>query len=488
MRNHRAKGTPGGIPSGAGASSWITQGSLIKAVWRLSLPMMAAAVLQDVFAIVDMIFVGRLGPAAVAAVAVSGTILGIIYMLGVGVTTGCTALVAQAVGGGNRSRAQQVVGQSLVMMAGISMAVAALGIPWAEFCLRALGAEPEVVAAGRPYLQISAGGAFAMLLAVTFASALRGAGDAITPLKIMGVANVMNIILDPILIFGLLGMPALGVAGSAVATLTCRFFAASWLAIIFFWKGHIHFRLYWQDLSPRFSIISQMFRIGIFGSGQVLIRNISALILVRLVAMFGTVALASYGIGMRLRMVVMMVGMGFANAAAALVGQNIGALRMDRAARAGWLTAAMYSLIAVPLTIVFFVLAEHIVAIFNSQPEVVTTGANFVRWFSATFVFLCLSMVLGRSMNGAGDTFWPMVITGVSMIALRIPAAYGFAHLLKSVTGVWVGLALSNVVQGLLFAAAFRWGHWKAVGRAHVEAAQAHDVARAQAVVNDPQR
>jgi Na+-driven multidrug efflux pump len=186
-------------------------------------------------------------------------------------------------------------------------------------------------------------------------------------------------------------------------------------------------------------------------------------------------------------MVVMMLGMGFGNAAATLVGQNIGASRMDRGERAAWLTVGMYGLIAVPLTIVFLVFAEQIVAIFNSQPEVVDNAANFVRWFSATFVFMCLSMVLGRAMNGAGDTFWPMVITGVGMVALRIPAAYGLAYFLKSVTGVWVGLAVSNVVQGLLFAAAFRRGHWKVVGRSHVEAARVHAVAAGQAVPGDTQ-
>jgi putative MATE family efflux protein len=467
-RRKRALAPSGGKP-------WITDGRLFTSAWRLSLPMMAAALLNNLFTIADMFFVGKLGPAAIAGVAVAGTIMGVLYMLSVGITTGCTALVAQAVGSGNRRRAETVAGQSLVMAAVIS-AIAASSSLLARPLLTAFGAEPDVVVRGAAYLEVSLGGAFTMLLSVTFVAALRGAGDVITPLKIMGLSNQINVGLDPNLIFGWLGVPALGVAGSAWATLAARALAGVLLARVFFVRGHAHFHLRVSDLRPHARTIWQMFKIGVFGSGQMLMRNLSAIILVRIVAMFGTVALAAYGIGIRLRMVVMMPGIGFGNAAATLIGQNVGARKPGRAERAGWVVTAMYAAMTVAVAIVFWIFARPLIAVFNADPQVVATGASFLRWFSATFVFMAFSIVLGRAMNGAGDTFWPMLITAISMLALRIPLAWGLSFTWQ-VTGVWMGLAASNVVQGLIFVAAFRWGRWKRIGRAYVLAAE--DVAEA---------
>ncbi len=455
---------------GANPNSWITDGHLIKAAWRLSLPMMGAALLGDLFTIVDMFFVGKLGPPAIAAVAVAGTVMGVVYMLAVGVTTGCTALVAQAIGGGDRRRAEVVAGQSLAMAVAVSLLAGGASV-FSRPVFLAFGAEPAVVAQGTSYLQVSLGGSFTILLAVTFASALRGAGDAVTPLKIMGLGNLINIALDPILIFGWLGVPAMGVAGSAWATVTARAFSAAMLARVFFLNGHEHFSLHVRDLRPRARIIWRMFKIGVFSSGQMLMRNLSAIILIRIVAMFGTVALAAYGIGIRLRMAVMMPGMGFGNAAATLIGQNIGARKLGRAERAGWLVTGMYGLVALVMTAVFCTFAEPLIAFFNADSQVVATGASFLRWFSATFAFVAFSIVLGRAMNGAGDTFWPMAITAVSMLALRIPLAWGLSVIWRE-TGVWAALAASNVAQGLLFAAAFHWGRWKRIGQNHVRAAR----------------
>ena len=458
----------------ASPSSWITEGSFVRALLRLSLPMMAQALLQDVFSIVDMLFVGRLGPEAVAAVGACGTLMGIFFMLSVGITTGCMALVAQAVGAGNRARAGSVVGQGLFMALVISILVGALGIPFANNMLYVLGLQPGVVAAGTPYLRISSAGALAMMLSVTFASSLRGAGDAVTPLKVFGLANVLNIILDPILIFGWLGMPALGVSGSALATVIARLFAAALLARVFFGGAHQQFHLHWADLAPRPAILWHMLKIGVFSSAQVLIRNISAIFLVRIVAVFGTAALAAYAIGIRLRMMLMMPGMGFGNAAATLVGQNLGAAKPERASKAAWLTVGVYALVAIPAALVLIAFAAPIVSIFNDTPEVVANGAKFLRWFSASVAFMCLSMVLGRAMNGAGDTFWPMLITAAGMIAFRIPLSYGLARAMQDVTGVWIALAASNVAQGALFAGVFAWGRWKAIGRRLVESANRH--------------
>jgi len=193
--------------------------------------------------------------------------------------------------------------------------------------------------------------------------------------------------------------------------------------------------------------------------------NLSGLVVVRVIAMFGEVALAAYGIGMRLWFAVLTGGIGVGNAAATLVGQNIGAGKMGRAARAAWVTAGLWAAISAAIGLVFFAFAANLISIFNSHPGVVATGTGFLRWLSITLAFTALSAVLGRAMNGAGDTFWPMVISAAAMFALRIPLAYGLARSWDSAAGVWAALAVSNVVQGLLFASAFLWGRWKTVGQ-----------------------
>ncbi len=453
-------------------ASWITGGSLLRATWRLSLPMVAAALFHDLFSLVDLFFVGRLGAGAISAVTISGALMGILHMLVRGIVTGSTALVAQAVGAGNRARAEKAAAQSFLMAVVLSLAAVA-AMPLAPTFLRALGAQTDVVAAGTPYLRIILGGSVAMFLNVAFAAALRSAGDAVTPLKIMALGNLINIALDPILIFGWGGIPAMGVAGSAMATVIASAIAAILMARVFFIRGHDHFHLRLTDLRPDWGTIWRMFRIGVFGSGQMLMRNVSALALVRVVAIFGTVPLAAYGVGLRVRMAIMMPGIGFGGAAATLVGQNLGASKPRRAERAGWLATGMYAMFAVAVGACLLAFAEQLIGVFNSEPDVVRVGGEFLRWLSFTFVFMSFSMVLGRAMHGAGDTLVPMLVTAGAMLMLRIPLAYGLSQLWNSEVGVWAGIAASNVVQGLFFVGAFRWGRWKAVGRRHVEAQMA---------------
>ncbi|MHC4915077.1 MAG: MATE family efflux transporter, partial [Planctomycetota bacterium] len=251
--------------------------------------------------------------------------ISVIHMLAVGITTGCTAMVARAIGAGDRAGAERAAAQGLAMGLALSALVAGAGVPLAGALLRAMGAEPEVIETGRPYLQIMTGGSAFMVLAFVFGSVLRGAGDARTPLIMVAVANALNIALDPLLIFGLWGFPRLGVAGSSWATITSRAVATGVLAWVFFVRGHRQFHLRPASLRPDMLTIGSILRIGVFGSGQMLIRNISALVVMRIVTVFGTVAVAAYTIGLKLWFMVLMVGIGMGGAAGTLVGQNLGA-------------------------------------------------------------------------------------------------------------------------------------------------------------------
>ncbi len=452
-------------------ASWITHGSLIGATWRLALPMIVTGLLHDSFSIVDLFFVGRLGPEAIAAVTISGIVVAILLMIGLGITVGCTALVSQAIGAGNRDRASMVTIQGLLMAAVLSLVTAA-AFPFASSGLKILGAGPEVVKIGTSYLQISLIGSFTMYMSITFAAVLRGAGDAVTPMKVIGLGNLINIALDPIFIFGWIGIPAFGVTGSAIATVIARFIAMALLAKVFFVDGHEHFRLHVRDLRPHGKTIWEMLKIGVFSSGQMLTRNLSALALVSIVAFYGTVVhVAAYGIGIRLWMAVLMPGMGFGNAAETLVGQNLGARKPERSVRAAWFATGMCAAFALAAGIAFILFAEPLVAVFSSKREVVATGSSFLFWLGATMPFLAFSLVLGRAMNGAGDTLWPMLTTAVAMLAVRIPLAYGLANAWQSPTGVWVALAVSNVLQGVMFVLVFWWGRWKKIGEKHVASA-----------------
>ena len=466
---------PRPLPSAAPSAppqrfSWITHGSLLGATWRLALPMMGQVVLQNLYTLVDMWFVGRLGPTALSAVGISGNIVNVLWTAAIGIVTGSTAIISLAVGAGDRQRAQVAAGQSLLL----ALVVSVFGLaatPLAPRFLAGLGAQSDVVAVGTPYLSLLLAMSFTLYLSIVFSWALRGAGDAVTPLWVLGLSNLLNAGLDGLLIFGAGPVPAMGVTGAAVATVVAQGSAAAVLGWLFFVRGRGVFTLRPGDLRPRWGALWQMFTIGIWGSGRMLILNISGLALTGMVATFGTAALAAYTVGLRLRIVVLSMGLGaFGGAAMTLVGQNIGAGRVDRAQRAGWLSTGVFGLLALAAACVMFFFAPQCIGWFNDDPAVVAAGGSFLRWTAFSLVFLAPSTVLGRAMNGAGDSFWPMVLTAITMLGLRIPLSWWLARLWLSPTGVWAALAASDVLQGSLFCAAFAWGRWKIIGQRQASA------------------
>jgi len=442
----------------------LTEGSIPRAIVRIALPTWGAFITHDLLGIVDMFFVGKLGPVAVASVAMSGMMFGIILMVSQGVAAGTMALVANAIGTGNRSRAEDIVGQSLAFAAILAVVVGALGILLADGLLRLLGAAPDVVATGAGYLRIVAGGSITMMLMMVFGAALRAAGDARTPFMAMVLGNVVNAVLDPIFIFGWAGMPALGVPGSAWATLVGRTVALALMVRVFFSGGHEDFHLHAHDLRPRLTELKQIVGIGIFASGRMFLRNVAALLFMRLVALFGTIPVAAYGIAMRLQMLVFGPSMGFGTAAAALVGQNVGAGNPSRAAKSAWVAAGMASALVLCLSVLFWFEGGRLVAVFNNDPQVIAVGANLLRWVSISFFLMTTSFVLSYAMTGGGDTLLPMLIVGASLVLVGVPLAYALARLWSDVQGVWAAMACSNAVAGLLSVWAFRHGRWRTIG------------------------
>jgi Na+-driven multidrug efflux pump len=214
------------------------------------------------------------------------------------------------------------------------------------------------------------------------------------------------------------------------------------------------------DLGLDIRMLWRIVRIGFFGSLQVLLRNLSMLILVKIVSQFGTNAIAAYGIGMRLRLVTMMPGFGFSQAAAVLVGQNLGAKKPGRAAQSAWITVAFYELIMIAFAALLMGFAPAIVRLFNHTPEVVAMGSQFIRIFSLALIFVGLSLVIGRSFNGAGDTLSPMAITGSALLLFQIPLVILLSRYLNTM-GIWYGIALADSVEAVLMGAWFLTGRWK---------------------------
>jgi putative MATE family efflux protein len=437
----------------------LTEGSLVKNIWHLAAPLMVSSALMDLFNIVDMIFVGKLGPAAIAAVSISGIIMGLIRMVAMGISTGTVAMVSRFVGADERSSAEEIMTQSLFLSFVSSIAVAVTGYLLAEPVLRLLGATEDILPDGTAYLTIMCFGGFTIFLTMTLSAALRGFGDAVTPMRAMGMASLLNVGLDPLLIFGLGPFPRLGVAGSAIATVIARAIGSAYLLwILLAGQGGIGFG--WIRAGVKWDKMKRIIQIGFFSSLRMLSMNLSRIVLVRIVALFGTFAIAAYGVGMRLRLFVLMPGIGFADAASVLVGQNLGASKPERAAYSAWICIGFYAIFLVPIGFAFLVFPQTIIGIFNAHPEVLKLGSSFISIYALSLLFSDLAIVLGRAHDGAGDTVIPMVVTGVSLLGLGIPLAWWFSRI-WGINGIWIAIAVSEAAQGVAMAVLFSFGRWK---------------------------
>ena len=439
----------------------LLQGSIARNVWALATPMMLGNMLQTAFNVVDMIWVGKLGGTAIAAVAMSGSILMVIMTLIIGIATGTTAMVARFTGAGNGKKANEVAMQSLILSFIASSLLAAAGFVLAEGMLKLLGGTPEVVALGTGYLRILLVGGTVMFLLFLTGAILRGAGDALTPMVILIVATLLNAVLDPLMIFGIGFLPPLGVNGAALATVLARGVGVV-IAFRVLFHGNSSIRLEWRDLKINFGLIWRITRLGVPSSIQMSLRSLMGVVLMAIVAKYGTYAVAAYGVGLRIMMLVLMPAFGLAMATATLVGQNLGSGEPERAHLSAWTATRFTMLIMVTVGIIFFLFAPDLISFFNTNPQVVETGAAYLRITSLGYLFIALGVVLGRALNGAGDTVSPMVITFISLWCLQIPLALilpaGF-HL--GVAGVWWAILISTVIHGTIITAWFQQGRWK---------------------------
>ena len=438
----------------------LTQGSIQRHLLHLALPLILSNILHDLFNIVDMIFVGRLGSEALAAVALSGNLLRLVGVLAMGISTGTVIMISQSIGAKERARGEHIAMQALILSVVFSLGIGCLGYPLAEPGLRLLGADEEVVRLGVPYLRVMVLGLlFTRFLFMTLNSIFRGAGDTITPMIVLIVSSVLNIILDPLLIFGLWKFPRLGVVGSAYATLIGSAVGVVILLYLCFRGGGV-ISLRHVERRVNLSTMGALMNLGIFNAMQAVLRHASRLGFIRVVAIYGTDAVAAYAICMRLRILMMHPGFGFASAVSPMVGQNLGANRIDRAEKSVSIGNRLAIIVMGLLGLLCFCFPGWFIGWFTDQKAVIDIGSVYLRFLTATFGFMALAIVFGRALNGAGDTFSPMTITGIAQIGVGLILVLSLSQLMGMV-GIWIGIALANVVQGIIMWYWFRQGKWK---------------------------
>lgn len=445
----------------------LVEGKLSASIWKLAVPMMVGGALQDLFSMVDLFFVGKLGHIEVAALSIAGTVVAVLMMLVQGIAVGTMAIVSHFTGEKHYEMSDEVLGQTLILDILGSIIILFVSLYLIEPLLRLFGASGEILIYAAEYLKINFNYSIFIFLFVSISQALQGSGDAKTPLYALGIANILNILLDPLLIMGYGPFPSMGVAGSALATVITRGIGVIiLLAHLLFGHSTIHLKL--TCLKPDFSLMKRIINIGSFASLQVFIREISFLFLMRLVTSFGAVTLAAYGIGSRIRMFIMVPGFGFASASAILVGQNLGADNPDRAKKSAWRAVTYYEIMLLPIVVLFLLFAPHIVSVFNDHPEVITVGSSFLRYLAVTFPFLAFSLVFSQAMNGAGDTKTATIVNSIGQLVFRIPFAYFFALAVGlGYKGIWLGINTSDIVQGIGMVIVFTSGHWIKVYKKH---------------------
>jgi putative MATE family efflux protein len=443
-----------------GSTQDYTTGSIGRAALLLAVPMVLEMAMESLFAVVDVFFVARLGAAAVATVGITEGLLTPVIAVAFGVGAATTALVARRVGEHDAAGAARAGVHAIGLGMVIAVAVGLAGWLLGERLLRGMGAAPEVVA-GSGYSRVLLGGSGTVLLLFVGNAVFRGAGDAAIAMRVLWLANLINIVLDPCFIFGLGPFPEMGVTGAAVATTIGRGVGVVYL-LVRLARGGSHIRVRRRDLRFEAQTLRRLLRLSLGGVLQHLVATTSWIALVRIIALFGSAAVAGYTIAVRIILFTILPSWGLGNAAATLVGQNLGAGRPDRAERATWITAFYNMLFLGAITVLFFAAAEPLVGLFTAEPEAARVASDGLRWIATCYVFFAWGMVAVQAFNGAGDTMTPTVLNLICYWIWQIPVAWLLARTLgMGPRGVYAAIASSEILLAVIAVALFRAGRWR---------------------------
>ncbi|MGI9056518.1 MAG: MATE family efflux transporter [Pyrinomonadaceae bacterium] len=444
-----------------GSQRDFTQGSIGLAIFLLAVPMVLEMLMESVFAIVDIFFVAKLGADAIAVVVLTESMMALVYAVAIGLSIGATATVARRIGEKDAEGAAKSAAHVIYLGVIVSVVMSIVGIIFAPNLLAILGAEPQVVEQGTTFMQIMLGGNAVVVFLFLLNAIFRGAGDAAIAMRVLFLANLLNIILAPCFIFGFAFFPELGVTGAVVGTTIgrgCGVLFAVWYLLRKSGRITIHKENWKLDLSLLWSLV----KLSSAAVLQFTIATASWSALVRVVAGFGSDAIAGYGIGMRVIIFALLPSVGLSNAAATLVGQNLGAGKPERAEKSVWRAAYINAAFLGLIGLFFLLFSNSIVGIFTNEPTVLVYGANSLHIVAYGFVFYGFGMVLETAFNGAGDTWTPTYLNFFIFWMFEIPLAYVLAyHFGFGANGVFWAITIAFSVLAIVSALLFKRGKWK---------------------------
>jgi putative MATE family efflux protein len=462
VQNFRWRSLKGDIREAiAGSDKDFTSVNLSKAIFLLAIPMVLELVLESVFAVVDIFFVSKLGADAVATVGITESLMTIVYSLALGLATATTAMVARRIGEKKPDSASTIAVQAILTGIAVSLVISVPGILFAKDILRLMGASSLIISSYSGYTMIMLGANVVIMLLFIINAVFRSSGDAAVSMRVLWLANGINIILDPCLIFGLGPFPELGILGAAIATNIGRGTAILYQFYLLF-RGKKRVQVKRAHLKIDFPAIKTLIRLSMGGIGQSLIATSSWIGMVRIISMFGSAVLAGYTIAIRIVMFSLLPAWGISNAAGTLVGQNLGAEKPERAERSAWLTGIINVVFMGTIAIFLIAIPGLLIRLFIQNPEVIKSGIICLRWLAYGYVAYGLGMVVVQSLNGAGDTATPTYINLFCFWLFEIPLAYVLALPLGfEEKGVYIAILAAETSMTLAAVVIFRKGKWK---------------------------
>lgn len=441
-----------------------TEGSINKAIFMLSIPMILEMAMESLFAVVDIFYVSRLNNSdAVAVVGLTESVLTIVYSIAIGLSMGATAMVARRIGEKNTKGAAVAALQSIYVGFAVAFTIGAIGFFYYKDILIAMGASESIIDTGSGYTRWMFVGNFSVMLLFLINAVFRGAGNAAVAMRSLWFANILNILIDPMFIFGFGFIPEFGVEGAAIATNIGRT-AGVIYQIVYLIRGKGILKIHQAPLAVNWPIIGRLLKVSAGGTGQFLIASASWIFLVRIMASFGSAALAGYTIAIRVIMFTILPSWGMSNASATLVGQNLGANQPDRAEQSVWKTGFYNMLFLAFIMVVFLLFSGPILQLFTTDQDVVFYGMRCLQIIAFGYIFYGYGMVIAQSFNGAGDTVTPTILNLFAFWFLQIPLAYllavqfGFGP-----EGVYAAIPISESALTVVGIIIFRKGKWKTV-------------------------
>ena len=438
-----------------------TKGSMWKAIILLSIPMVLEMVFESIFAIADIFFVSQLGADAIATVGITESLITIVYAVGIGLSMATTAIISRRTGEKDSKGASVAAFQAIIVGVVISSLIAIPGAIFASDILSLMGASETISNEMSSYTAIMLGGNGIIMLLFVINGIFRSAGDAAISMRVLMLANILNIILDPCLIFGWGPFPELGIKGAAIATNIGRGIAVVYQFYLLF-KGNRRINLAIENFKTDFVVMKQLLKLSIGSIGQFIIATSSWIGLMFILTKFGSEVVAGYTIAIRVIVFSLLPSVGISHAAGTLVGQNLGAKQPDRAEKSAWATAKINVIFLSTIAVVFIIIPDFFISIFTDEQVVISTGANCLRIISYGFIFYGLGMVLVNSFNGAGDTITPTKINVICFWIVEIPLAYFLAVPAgMKEEGVFYSIIIAETLLTIISVIIFKRGKWK---------------------------